>query len=179
MLFISYLTGDYLALYDVNLIRADSNNETDYFPTIYGLINKPPAEIDRSPLNLRGIKQEKLGTLFNRFSSIYHSNPLIFNLIVFHTQRSSIALEYKFITLVGALDSLVYRQKGASQYITKGEFKKKLVKPLRDYLNSLEMSKTNQELCNRVIEQIQSANTKVFKTMLVSVIEEHNNILPA
>ncbi len=178
MLYMSYLAGEYIALEDISLIRESSNKDKEYYPTIHRLINKPPSIVNEHPLNLRGMKKEEFGAIFLRFRSIYESNPLIFNLIVLQTQRSSIVLEYKFITLVGALDSIVYDLIENSRYIAKGDYAEKVVKPIEEYLKSFEIIENNPGLCDRVMEQIRNANIKNFKPMLEVAIEKHKTILP-
>lgn len=178
MIFFCYLLGHYIPFSEVEFRSQDQKNRYVSLPTIWARITQPKITkpIDRYSIYL--IERENLGEILYEFMKLYKLNPLLLDLIVFGTLRDSILFEYKFITIVGALDSLVYRSIKPSNYIDKEVFRSSLVTPTEEFMKMSGLDTQYPDVYKRLVDQIKNSNKRVFKDMLISAIEEHHDMLP-
>lgn len=178
MIFFCYLLGHYIPLSEVELKSEDQMSRNVLLPTIWARITQPNKAKPISRFSIQLIEKEELGEILCKFMKLFKLNPLLFDFIVFGTLRDSILMEYKFNTIVGALDSLVYSSIKPSNYIDKDVFRSTLVTPTEEFMKMNGLNTQYPDLYKRVVDQIKNSNKKVFKDMLLLAIDQHLNMLP-
>lgn len=178
MVFFCYLIGHYIPFSDVEFHSKDQMNRNAYLPTIWYRITQPNTFKSTDRFSVLIIENEKLGEIIREFMKLYKLNPMLFDLIVFGTLRDAILLEYKFTTIVGALDSLVYSTITPSNYLVKKEFRSTIVTPIDRFLKEREIDDKVPILYERVIDQIKNSNKKVFRDILIDAIDKNKDMLP-
>lgn len=178
MVFICYLIGHYIPFCDVKFSSKDERNSNVLLPTIWARITQPNITTSNDKFSISVIENENLGEIICGFMELYKMNPILFDFIVFGTLRDSILLEYRFTTIIGALDSLVYSTIKPSNYLERDEFRSTIVTPIDGFLKEREIDVKDHNLYERVLDQLRNSNKKVFKDILIFTIEKHKDMLP-